>query len=526
MKKIITILICVLVFSAMISGVFADTPASITITASKETVNPGEKVTFTVSVSSLESCTSAGIILGFDSNMYEMDSWECLVDTAMMPSYDAGTKLLSFANQGKALSGEIFKFTLKVKSGAKAGASTISGTPYLRNSAGTISSTIKAATITIGCSHSYDNNCDTTCNSCGATRTAPHSWDSGKVTKEPTCTETGTKQLTCTGCGQQKTETVKADGHAYTNSCDTTCNTCGEKRSITHSYNTKWSSDGNQHWHACTVCGAKTDEAAHIPGAEPTEQNPQTCTVCGYMLKPSLAHTHVFGEELVSDVIGHWYACSGCEEIKDFENHVYADGCDDTCDTCGYIRAAEHVYTEEWEADADGHWHACIACGDQLEKESHVPGPEATPQTPQLCMVCGFELTPMVGHTHVYNWNADEESHWQQCDCGHTVGKPAEHIWDQGVVTLEPANGQPGIKTYTCTCGKERTEQIPAEDVPDQTEPTIEPVQPDEQEVQEGFVTVPVWLLVAASIGVVAMCALFLILGMIIGRKQARRYLN
>ena len=138
MKKIITILVCVLVFSAMISGVFADTPASMSITASGDSIAPGEKVTFTVSVSKLESCTSAGIILGFDSNVYELDSWECLVDSAMMPSYDATTKLLSFANQGKALEGDIFRFVLKVKDSAKAGSSNVSGTPYLRKESATV----------------------------------------------------------------------------------------------------------------------------------------------------------------------------------------------------------------------------------------------------------------------------------------------------------------------------------------------------------------------------------------------------
>lgn len=524
MKKIITILVCVLVFSAMISGVFADTPASMTITASGDSIAPGEKVTFTVSVSKLESCTSAGIILGFDSNVYELDSWECLVDSAMMPSYDATTKLLSFANQGKALEGDIFRFVLKVKDSAKAGSSNVSGTPYLRNSAGTISCSIKGASVSIGCKHSYDNGCDTTCNKCGATRTAQHSWDSGKETTKPTCTTAGTKTFTCTGCGATKTESIKATGHTYTNSCDATCNSCGTERTITHTYNSKWSSDGSQHWHACTVCGAKKDEAKHIPGAEPTEKNPQTCTECGYVIKPALGHTHTYGDDWAKDVIGHWHECTGCDEIRDFENHVYENDCDTTCDTCGHIRAAEHMYTEDWSADEDGHWHECTLCGDQLEKETHVPGPEATPETPQICIVCGFELTPMVGHTHEYNWKSDDESHWQQCACGHTVGETAEHIWDQGVITREPGKNQTGIKTYTCICGQTRTEEIPAVDAPEETEPSV--IQPNAEQTKDGSVTIPGWLLLAACVGIVALCALFLIIGMIIGRKQGQRYID
>lgn len=39
-----------------------------------------------------------------------------------------------------------------------------------------------------------------------------HAWDNGKVTKEPTETETGTKTFTCTRCDETKTETIPATG--------------------------------------------------------------------------------------------------------------------------------------------------------------------------------------------------------------------------------------------------------------------------------------------------------------------------
>ena len=42
-----------------------------------------------------------------------------------------------------------------------------------------------------------------------------HSFDSGKITTAATCTSTGMKTYTCTGCGTTKTETVAALGHNY-----------------------------------------------------------------------------------------------------------------------------------------------------------------------------------------------------------------------------------------------------------------------------------------------------------------------
>ena len=40
-------------------------------------------------------------------------------------------------------------------------------------------------------------------------------WDNGKIIVDPTCTETGTKQYTCTICGETRTEEVTASGHDY-----------------------------------------------------------------------------------------------------------------------------------------------------------------------------------------------------------------------------------------------------------------------------------------------------------------------
>ena len=57
------------------------------------------------------------------------------------------------------------------------------------------------------------------CSVCGAILTVQektdalgHAWDNGKVTKEPTETETGVKTFTCTRCGETKTEVIPATG--------------------------------------------------------------------------------------------------------------------------------------------------------------------------------------------------------------------------------------------------------------------------------------------------------------------------
>ena len=95
-----------------------------------------------------------------------------------------------------------------------------------------------------------------------------HDWDESVVTKEPTCTEDGTKLYTCQRCGETNTETIPATGHSYEES---------------------WNSDGENHWRVCQVCGARGEEAAHSwkwvvdqePSGTQAGKQHQECTVCG-----------------------------------------------------------------------------------------------------------------------------------------------------------------------------------------------------------------------------------------------------
>ena len=57
-----------------------------------------------------------------------------------------------------------------------------------------------------------------------------HKYDDGKITKQPTCTETGVKTYTCSECGATKTETIKANGHTEVidKAVPATCTTDGK----------------------------------------------------------------------------------------------------------------------------------------------------------------------------------------------------------------------------------------------------------------------------------------------------------
>ena len=237
-----------------------------------------------------------------------------------------------------------------------------------------------------------------TCSVCSKEETANHTWNSGAVTKQPTCKEEGVKTYTCTACNATKTEAIaKLTTHTYDHACDTDCNVCGVTRTTTHNYKTSWSSDKTNHWHECSVCKDKKDVAAHTPGAEATETKAQTCTTCGYVIKAALGHKHKFAETWTTDDAGHWYACSGCAEKGSYAAHDFENACDKDCSVCGFTRETEHKFAETWTTDANNHWYVCSGCGLKQDEAAHEPGAEATATTAQTCTICGYEIAPALG---------------------------------------------------------------------------------------------------------------------------------
>ena len=250
--------------------------------------------------------------------------------------------------------------------------------------------------------HSYDSwtkTSDTqhkhTCSVCGKDESANHIWNSGVVTKQPTCKDVGVRTYTCTDCNAAKTETIaKLTTHTYDHACDADCNVCGMLRTISHQYETVWSKDKTNHWHECSVCGEKIDVTVHTPGAEATETTAQKCTVCGYVIKAAFNHTHNYAAEWTTDEIGHWHACSGCEEQGSYTAHNFENACDSDCSVCGYTRAVSHNFGESYKSDGDSHWYECSECGKKKDVAAHEPGAKATATTAQTCTICGYEIVP------------------------------------------------------------------------------------------------------------------------------------
>lgn len=155
---------------------------------------------------------------------------------------------------------------------------------------------------------------------------AAHNWNAGVVTTEPTCETAGVKTFTCTVCAATKTEDVAALGHDPA---------------------AEWTSDDTNHWHTCSRCDEKLDNAAHTEvidaAVEPTcgtagKTEGKHCSVCGKILvaqEPiSATENHTYGDDWTSvDANGHKRTCSVCGKV---ETGAHSFGEDNICDLCGY----------------------------------------------------------------------------------------------------------------------------------------------------------------------------------------------
>ena len=203
-------------------------------------------------------------------------------------------------------------------------------------------------------------------------------WDNGKITVDPTCTETGTKQYTCTICGETRTEEVAASGHDYSTEWtvdkEAGCEAAGSKS------------------HHCKHCGSRKDET-EIPAAGHTWNDGAittkptctdegvktfTCKSCGKTKTEAVeALDHKYKSNWSIDVVA---TCS----TKGSKSH-HCTRCDSKIDITE-ISTTMHswdkgVVTKSATVKEEGvKTYTCTVCGaERTETIARLPMPTATP---------------------------------------------------------------------------------------------------------------------------------------------------
>ena len=124
-----------------------------------------------------------------------------------------------------------------------------------------------------------------------------------------------------------------------------------------HAYGSDWKYDSTNHWHECSRCHDKKDEAAHDYGSD------NVCDTCGYY--KTVPHTHnltlVAAKAATCTAAGNsaYYTCDGCDKwFADATGSVEI-----TDKTSVKIPATGHTAGTEWKSDDTNHWHECTVAG-------------------------------------------------------------------------------------------------------------------------------------------------------------------
>lgn len=299
-----------------------------------------------------------------------------------------------------------------------------------------------------------EDNCQWSCNACGATGSNPHDkgdyWFSatGTVCKDVTFTQwhdcaicgqrlhreaVGTREhtpgtpvkknekaATCTEAGSynevvycsvceteisREAKTIEAKGHTW-----------GKYKSL------KWEDDrGPGHVQVCDKCDAESEVSDHnydtvVGTHDATCTGPATVTkqcVCGELSNtqtgPALGHNfqdvEVITEPTCTEAGQMKQGCSRCEETKVVE-----------------IEVKGHDFSEDWTNDGTYHWYDCSRCDykDALAEHDYTWTWDAeTGIFTGVCGTCGniAQITDVPEHEHaaVEAWSSDGVNHWHAC---------------------------------------------------------------------------------------------------------------
>ena len=316
------------------------------------------------------------------------------------------------------------------------------------------------------------------------------------------------------------TITVKtADGN-FTDTCTVTVSCSHTNKSTVPAQDSTCTVKGWDEYKKCDDCGqlfntsdVEIDEipfrnlATHTPDHQghATEEYAIKCTECGYVIEAQLNHVHVFDKEVVDEQ----YKATDATCLKPATFYKSCACGEKGTETFENGRVIDHTEGTEWKSDKDNHWHTCTVagCGVVIEssKAAHTPDrAEATETDAVKCSVCGYVITPALGHTHdvdTTKYESDETNHWNTCSgCSEKQNVSAhEFEWK---IDKEATATEKGSKHEECkVCGyKKAAVEIPATGTP--TDPT--PENPDSPQTGDNSM-IGLWiaLLFVSGFGVV-----------------------
>lgn len=243
--------------------------------------------------------------------------------------------------------------------------------------------------------------------------------------------------------------TCSQDGY----SGDTWCVDCQKQIGTGHSIPStgkhvdadgEWESNATQHFHTC-ACGVEFDQEDH-KGGEATCSAKAICDVCKSEYGDLNSENHAGGTE-IKDVVEATCTTDG------YTGNTYCKDCGVKIQAGNVIPASHTLQKVDAKAathDTDGNieYYVCTVCGTYFSDaaaESEIT----------------YDDTVIEKGKHNYVTQYDDESHWQECECGSKT-EPEKHTFGEWVITKEAIASETGSREKTCSvCGYQITEEIP-----------------------------------------------------------------
>ena len=326
-------------------------------------------------------------------------------------------------------------------------------------------------------------------------------WDTGSVTKKPTCTEPGEKTFTCSICKSTKKESVPATGHAYASTWTTdrpaTCEKAGtesrhcqnenctattEQRSIA-ALGHNWKDNGDE-TATCTRNGCKaththewdsgtitTEPTCTAPGERTyhcTYEENGSCTGTKTEVVKKLGHRYILikreSPTCENDGVLH-YKCSRCSKTitkQDTKNpalgHDWKDNGDGTA-TCSREGCGKK-HTHDLDSGTTTVEPTCTAAGEKEYCCTYTNCPYKKTETLEATGHKNKETRNYKKPTCKYEGYTGD-TYCKDCETLLSLGKVTkkfDHAWDSGTVTKEATCKEEGSVTYTCeNCGETET---------------------------------------------------------------------
>ncbi len=304
-----------------------------------------------------------------------------------------------------------------------------------------------------------------------------------EITKPSTCTEEGIKTLTCTVCGDEKTEAIATVAHTEV---------------IDAAVSASCTKEGKTEGSHCSECGYVIKAQQMIPKTEHTYEEEitkpatcteegiktLTCTVCGDEKTESIAKTeHTYEEEITKPA-----TCTE-EGIKTLTCTVCGDEKTEAIEKVAHTEVTDAAVSASCTKEGKTEGSHCSECGYVIKAQQIIPKTEHTyeeeitkPSTCTeegikilTCTVCGDEKTESIAtiaHTEVTDaavsasCTKEGKTEGSHCsECGYVIKAQqiipkTEHTYKEEIT--KPATcTEEGIKTLTCiVCDDEKTESI------------------------------------------------------------------